>query len=97
MRVAAFTVLAACALLVSSCGNSPAEEAFLADLQKSSSFTELPDPDGDLDRGHTLCELLEKTKPADRSVVGAIAAQQPGFSFPILFAAERHLCPQYAS
>jgi len=87
-------VLALLALTLAGCGGrTPAEEAFLADLQERSSMIELPDPDGDLRDGHEVCEVLAATKPDERYTTSGILGDRM-FGFTIVFAAQEHPCPE---
>lgn len=96
MRRAALVILAACAALLSACGgNTAQEDAYLADLQRSSSQIELADPGTDVDMGHEICDLLKGTKPADRYTMMAVAAENPPYNAHIVLAATEHLCPEY--
>lgn len=82
-------------LVLAGCGGtSPAEEAFLAELQEAGPTIELTDPDGDLSQGREVCQVLEDTKPDERYTALAILDQQMGFSFTVISAAQTHLCPE---
>jgi hypothetical protein len=90
------TVVAFAALCAASCGgHTPREDAYLATLQKIGSQIELADPDGDLDKGHEVCDILEKTKPADRYTMGGVLLQQGAYGGDIIYAATEDLCPEY--
>ncbi len=74
-------------------GPSPAEEAFLAEMQERSSFVELPDPDGYLERGHGWCRLLAETKPEERYTFSGFMLQR-GQDYGLMKAAQMHLGPE---
>lgn len=81
------------ALLIAGCGGyTPAEEAFLAQVQKASSEITLSDPDEHLEHGHQLCDGAAKLKPADRGTVMFMTAQQLGWMLDYN-AARATLCP----
>lgn len=98
MRRVALVLTALSALLtLAGCGGrSPAEEAYLAELQERSSMIELPDPDGALEEGRLACGVLADTKPEERYTTAAILTQSGryGITYSTLDAAVTHLCPE---
>lgn len=80
-------------LLLAGCGgNTPAEDAYLAEMQRRSAEIELSDPGEHLDRGHAICDEAAKLKPADRDTVAWMSAQSLGW-INNYYAAKEYLCP----
>ncbi|MDN5854370.1 MAG: DUF732 domain-containing protein [Actinomycetia bacterium] len=86
---------AATMLATSGCGYSPAEQAFLDDMQERGAMIELRDPDGKLELGHATCEVLRDTKPEERSAARYLMQQRSQFGYGIVAAATTHLCPEF--
>lgn len=74
-------------------GNTPAEDAYLAELQERGSQVKVDDPDEKLADGHAACDMLVDTKPADRERFAYLLERQRPFTPLTVSAAVRHLCP----
>ncbi|MFB9742239.1 DUF732 domain-containing protein [Pseudonocardia sulfidoxydans] len=93
-RLTIVPAAAAVLFLLAGCGGkTPAEEAFLADVQKSGSEITLSDPDKYLERGHALCDAAKNLKPEDREVVTFMSAKDLGWPDSVFLSATRNLCP----
>jgi hypothetical protein len=75
-------------------GHTPAEQAYLAELQERGSLIELPDPDRDLTIGHDACDALADFKPEERELSAFLLEQHRPFTRMHVTAAVKHLCPE---
>ncbi|AEA27941.1 hypothetical protein Psed_5816 [Pseudonocardia dioxanivorans CB1190] len=92
-RVLLVLVAALAPLVLAGCSNTPAEDAFLAQVQRDGSEIELSDPGKHLEQGHALCDGAAKLKTADRDTIMYMTARQMGW-LTDYYAAKAHLCPE---
>lgn len=70
-----------------------AEQAYLIELQATSSQITNEHPDEDVQAGHAICDALAKTKPEERYSMGGILAETRPFNRHQVLAATMYLCP----
>jgi hypothetical protein len=85
-------LLAACSSTKGS--RTPAEQAYLDDLQRSSSLTSNPHPDKDIEDGRVICDVLAGIKPEQRSLSMGLLYQRQGYGFYQVHYAVKDLCPE---
>lgn len=94
-RTRRIATLLAVAAITTSCGSpTPAERAFLDEIQARGSEITLSDPDGKLMAGHAVCDELGKTKPDERSYLVYGFKRSPQFGYLVTGAAVSKLCPE---
>lgn len=89
--------LAITGLVLAGCGapeRTPAEQAFLDDLQKASSQISNTHPDRDIEDGRIVCSVLAGIKPEERNTSMGILHLYQGYSFALVHGAVKHLCPE---
>jgi hypothetical protein len=88
-------VLGLLVLAVGGCaGPSPAETAYLAQIQDRGSAIEVEDPAGEIRKGHEICDAIAKTKPEDRDIFAYLLEQRGAYSRVNVSAAVMTLCPE---
>jgi len=93
MHRAAFVSLVV-VLVIAGCGNTPAEDAFLAELQDRGSVIKIENLSRQIQIGHAACDELSNTKLADRDLTRYLLSKQSPFTRLNVDAALHHLCPE---
>lgn len=84
-------------VVLAACGNNltPAEQAYLKQLQQQGSQVQLSDPSGKLAAGRTICAGLSNFKPGfDRDFAVYQYKQDPRLGYLTTTAALDQLCPE---
>jgi hypothetical protein len=93
----AVTAAAVVVILAGCGGTTPAEDAYLAEIQQEGSAIKVTDPAGELNTGNTVCAELRNTKLPDRRITVAIMEQAMIASRINIIAALHHLCSDAAT
>lgn len=84
-------------LALAGCGSAaptPAETAYLADVQRLGASITVDDPAGAVKDGHAICDEIAKAKPAERGGLAYFMQTQTAMDSTHVIAAKLSLCPE---